>query len=119
MADLLHAVCRAFFTPPGIYVLIVYLVALVSLVWATNQRMQIECVLRALDDEDATMAGMTGLELIRVSHKRLKPGTVYVVLNLLEAKDFVRSERMDTCSMRRKYYITDKGKNYYMSLIGA
>lgn len=119
MAELLHALCHAFFTPPGCFILLVYVVALTVAMLSTGQRMQLECVLRLLGDLDVETTGMTGLDLVKASHKCLKRDSVYVILNLLEEKDFVRSERLDTSSMRCRYFITDKGKNYYMSLIGA
>lgn len=107
------------FRPPGIYVLLVYFVALSSLVWSAGQRMQVECILQQLGAEDAQVAGMAGLELAKASHKRLNRDDVHLTLALLEKRGYVRSERLDTCSSRRKYFITDKGKNYYMSLIGT
>lgn len=58
-----------------------------------------------------------GLELVHHSGGRLKRGTVYVLLDRLESKNFIQSREVE--EGKRRYRVTGEGKRAYLALQNA
>lgn len=66
---------------------------------------------------------MYGLEMVTKSEGRLKRGTIYVTLNRLEDKGYIKSRDTDGATgetiPRRLYKVTGLGAKVYNALAGA
>lgn len=107
--------------PWWIWVDIAVVAAIVALLQrATQQLTKVDSLFVLLQQDDHPW--WYGLDLVKCSHGTLQRGTIYILLDELETKGYVKSRIEEESNWRhgiprRLYAITEKGAKYHKDLV--